>query len=58
MHTAQIDPRHALTVAARVGCDPRTARAWLAGRNVRGGVLRARLSDAVRELGLTPPSGG
>ena len=45
------DPRTILRLAAH-GFDPRTVRAWLSGRDVRGNILRARLEQAARELGV------
>ena len=46
------DPRQILTLAATAQCDTRTARAYLEGRDPRGNMLRARLSDAARSIGV------
>jgi len=51
--TPMFDPRLVLSFAARAGCDIRTARAYLVdGREPRGHLLRARLRDAEKALGL------
>jgi hypothetical protein len=50
MSTADITT--VLRLAADAGCDPRTARAYLAGRRVKGEHLRGRLDRARRALGL------
>ena len=46
-----IGERAVLTLAAEADSDPRTARAYLSGRHVRGRV-RERLNAAARSLGL------
>ena len=49
-----------LRLAAATPCDPRTARAWLAGRTVRTHYLETRLAEAARAIGVerasAPPS--
>lgn len=52
------DPRIVLALAARGQSDPRTARAFLEGRAVRGQMLNARLREAAQAIGveLAPPS--
>ena len=50
------DPRIVLALAARAGCDPRSARDYLSGRLPRGNLLRARLAEGVAELGVERPS--
>lgn len=49
---SRIDRYSTIKLAAATPCDPRTARAYLAGRAVRGDILRARLAEAARDLGL------
>ena len=46
------DPRKLLLLAARVGCDPRTAQKWLEGSDVRGRFLTERLEREAKRIGL------
>ena len=46
------NPRLILRLAAAGPFEPRTVRAWLSGRDVRGNILRARLEEAARSLGI------
>lgn len=45
-----------IRLAAAAGCDPRTARAFLIGEQVRGDLLRGRLRQAATSLGLVAVS--
>ncbi len=49
---ASIDPGAVYRLAGTAGCDPRTARGWLTGRNVKGWSLAARLEIAAEQLGI------
>jgi hypothetical protein len=50
MSTAHaLSPHDERTVAVRAGCDPRTVRAYLAGRRASS-TLAARISAALREV--------
>jgi hypothetical protein len=51
-----LTPHDERVVAARACCDPRSVRARLEGRKQRS-TIAARIDQALRELGITPPSG-
>lgn len=48
-----LTPHDERRVAVHAGCDPRTVRAFLAGRSVRSTVA-ARVRDALAACGLVP----
>jgi DNA-binding LacI/PurR family transcriptional regulator len=53
MNHGKLNPHDERRVAVKAGCDPRTVRAYLAGKSVRSTVA-ARVSEALRDLGLAP----
>jgi hypothetical protein len=53
--TREADPQFILALAARAGCDPRTAKRFIVGDPpMRQSLLRSRLEKAARELAQSP----
>lgn len=55
MHDGRLSPHEERAVAVRAGVDPRTVRAYLAGRSQRSTVA-ARVAEALRAMGRELPT--
>ncbi len=47
---------HVIQLAAAAPSDPRTAAGFLEGKRIRSDLLRERLTEAAKRLGLEPAS--